>query len=418
MRTAWRILALATVLLGHPLALAQGLPAPEPAAPGATDAPPRPFVLVPLIDVSPNSGASFGAIPTWLQTNDEGQITRIVAPDVNHSPNFGFGGHARILSYPSEDAQWSFVAGGQERVERLVDYEVQTGRLRDTRWAFDGSVIYDREGSPRFFGIGNRTPQSHETNYTAQQRLLRGSLRLNLNHQMQFAYTLRVRGFDVLPGTLDGVDSIETRFPTLAGLGNINEILHRLQFSYDTRDDPTVPRHGAAWTVYGGIASADGIIGSALYRDLGFDWREIWSPGPGDSVAAHISTRYLAGSAVVPFWSLSAIGGDQGELGDSQALRGYGSARYLDRDGFVANLELRHRILALDLFATHIEVELTPFIDVGDVFASSRTSPLHDLHHVVGLGFRGIARPFIVGYVDFGYGSQGVAAFTGINYPF
>jgi hypothetical protein len=36
----------------------------------------------------------------------------------------------------------------------------------------------------------------------------------------------------------------------------------------------------------------------------------------------------------------------------------------------------------------------------------------------VGLGFRGIARPFIVGYVDFGYGSQGVAAFTGINYPF
>jgi hypothetical protein len=37
---------------------------------------------------------------------------------------------------------------------------------------------------------------------------------------------------------------------------------------------------------------------------------------------------------------------------------------------------------------------------------------------VYGLGFRGIARPFVVGYVDIGYGSEGIAAFTGLNYPF
>jgi hypothetical protein len=44
--------------------------------------------------------------------------------------------------------------------------------------------------------------------------------------------------------------------------------------------------------------------------------------------------------------------------------------------------------------------------------------PLSRLHSVGGIGVRGIARPFVVGYVDFGYGNEGLAVFTGINYPF
>jgi len=44
--------------------------------------------------------------------------------------------------------------------------------------------------------------------------------------------------------------------------------------------------------------------------------------------------------------------------------------------------------------------------------------PIHGLHKVAGVGFRGIARPSVVGYVDIGYGSDGAAVFTGINYPF
>ena len=68
--------------------------------------------------------------------------------------------------------------------------------------------------------------------------------------------------------------------------------------------------------------------------------------------------------------------------------------------------------------STSIDVEVTPFIDVGRVFSRTSTLPLGQLHRVYGVGFRGIARPFVVGYVDIGYGSEGVAAFTGLNYPF
>jgi hypothetical protein len=62
--------------------------------------------------------------------------------------------------------------------------------------------------------------------------------------------------------------------------------------------------------------------------------------------------------------------------------------------------------------------ELAPFLDVGRVFHQIDTNPLSALHPVGGLGFRGIAAPFVVGYVDMGYGSEGVAFFSGVNYPF
>jgi hypothetical protein len=40
------------------------------------------------------------------------------------------------------------------------------------------------------------------------------------------------------------------------------------------------------------------------------------------------------------------------------------------------------------------------------------------VHSVGGVGFRAIAEPFVVGYVDVGYGGEGAAVFSGINYPF
>ncbi len=44
--------------------------------------------------------------------------------------------------------------------------------------------------------------------------------------------------------------------------------------------------------------------------------------------------------------------------------------------------------------------------------------PVTDLHPVGGVGFRAIAEPFVVGYVDIGWGGEGAAVFSGINYPF
>jgi hypothetical protein len=400
-------------------------PAPGPITPPANpptgfwrwfDPSTAPFIPVPLIGVDPDSGTTLGLIPTWVHTDENQEINRIIAPDVLYNPYFGFGVHGRVYGYSSKDEQWSVVTGIKERVEREFDAEYQRGRLRGDLWSFNTSLIFDRSGVPRFYGVGNETPKSAETNYTNQQERAQLQVGLNVNHAWQLLYTARLQVVDVLPGTLNKIASIETRFVDV--LGTNKQFLNRLSINYDSRDDLTVPSRGMLLVAYAGLASSDGLLNDSMYSEVGGDGRGFWLIAPDTILAAHMALRYLPTSHDVPFWALSGIGGGESVIGGEQPLRGWGAGRFYDRDSFSSSVELRRKVHTFDTTSTSIDLEVTPFIDVGRVFARTSSLPFDQLHKVVGVGFRGIARPFVVGYVDIGYGSEGVAAFTGLNYPF
>ena len=437
-RRALRVLVvLLGTLAGSAIAQLPPTTAPQPAAPVPPEtplpapplaAPPTglarwlnpataPFLPVPEIATDPNGGTTLGILPVWLRADDAHQIDRIIAPDLLHNSYFGYGFHARLYAYPSEDQQWSVVAGAKERVEREFDAEYQIGRSRHSRWSFTGSLISDRDGTPRFYGIGNHTAESAQTSYIAQQQLARGQIGWNLSRAWQVAYTVRARIVDVLPGTLPGIDSIQQRFGT-AVLGNGREFLHRLSLIYDTRDDLTIPRRGMQLIAYAGAASSDAFLTESIYKEAGVDGRLFWPVFHNTVLAAHIALRYFLSDHNAPFWALSTLGGEVSAVGGEQPLRGFGAGRFTDRDAYSTTLELRHNLFSFDAVTTRVDIEITPFVDAGRVFRDASTFPLSHVHPVGGIGFRGIARPFVVGYVDIGYGSEGTAIFTGINYPF
>jgi Omp85 superfamily domain len=392
---------------------------PPPAKPGWTrwfNPATAPFIPVPEIAVDPDSGTTIGLIPTIVTTDANHNVSRIIAPDILYNPYFGFGVHARIYSYTSADEQWSIVSGIKEKVERKFDGEYQIGRTREDRWSINYSLIYDRDGTPRFYGIGNQSRLGAETNYIGQQDFGQVQIGLNLNHIWQILYTVHYKVLDVLPGTLDDVASIQTRFP--GTLGTNKQLLNRLSLVYDTRDDLAVPTHGMKWVVYVGAAAKQGLVNDSSYSEAGLDGRGIFPLDANTVLAAHVSLRYLPTARDVPFWALSGIGGGQSEVGGEQPLRGFGAGRFYDRNSFSGTLEVRRKVYAFDAVTTKLDIEVAPFVDFGRVFASTSADPLSHLHPVVGVGFRGIARPFVVGYVDIGYGSEGAAVFTGLNYPF
>jgi hypothetical protein len=109
-----------------------------------------PFIAIPDITTDPNSGTTVGIIPTWLATDEDHDIRRIIAPDVIHNPYFGYGMHARIYAYPSSDEQWSITAGVKQRVERSFIAQFQDGRLRNSRWSISTVLLYEtlRPGPP------------------------------------------------------------------------------------------------------------------------------------------------------------------------------------------------------------------------------------------------------------------------------
>ncbi len=380
-----------------------------------------PVIPIPEIDEDPYSGTTLGVIPTYLVTNDEGDISKIIAPDVIYNQYFGWGARGRIFSYPSDNTQWSLVGGGKQRVESEFDGEYAAGILRQDLWSFNASVVYDRDGSPHFYGVGNETHLFRQTNYTDQQKYIQTTVGLNLTHVWQLGYTFRARTVDITPGHLTNIPSIQTLYPTTTLNAERQEILNRLLVTYDTRDNVVVPTRGSEWVVYGGAASSAGLLNASLYSEFGLDGRNFWSL-PDDAVlAVHVALRYMPESYStrdIPFWALSSVGGDQSIIGGDQLLRGFGSGRFVDRDSSSASIEYRKRITSIDAFSTQIGLELTPFVDTGEVFHQMGDDPVADLHKVFGIGLRGIALPFVVGYLDVGRGSEGTAIFTGLNYPF
>jgi outer membrane protein assembly factor BamA len=377
-----------------------------------------PFIPVPEIATDPNGGTTLGLLPVWLKTDDNNEISQIIAPDVLHNRYFGWGAHARIYSYSSTDEQWSVQGGIKERVEREFDAEYQIGRERETPWSIAYSVIYDRSGTPRFYGIGNRTKQGAETSFTNSQELAQVNVGFNVTHAWQILYTSRLQVVDVLPGALQGVPSIGTRFEDVTGLGTNKLFRNRLSLIYDTRNDLTVPTQGFEVIGYSGAASQNGLLNDSMYSEAGADARGYWPVAERTILAAHSAIRYLLSTQNVPFWALPSLGGGDSEVGGAQVLRGFGEGRFYGRNSFASTVELRRTVLTFNSGGTNIDVEVSPFVDVGRVFERSGTFPLGSLHQVYGVGFRGIAKPFVVGHVDIGYGTEGVAVFTGLNYPF
>jgi len=336
-------------------------PPPGPAKPTWTkwfNPETAPFIPVPEIAQDPNSGLTLGLIPTWVSTDENHNVSRIIAPDIIYNPNFGVGVHGRIYSYSSGDEQWSVVTGIKERVEREFDAEYQIGRLREGLWSINYSLVYDRDGTTRFYGIGNQTHERDQTNYTDQQEFGEVQVGLNFNHTWQLLYTLRLQSVDVLPGTLNDVPSINTRFPQT--LGTNREFLNRLSLVYDTRDDPTVPTRGMKWVLYVGASAKDGLVNDSSYSEAGIDGRGVWPVAPDTVLAGHMSLRYLPTVNEIPFWAMSDIGGGESVIGGEQPLRGFGAGRFYDRDSFSTTLELRHKVFTFDAVTTLLDIESSP----------------------------------------------------------
>jgi hypothetical protein len=376
-----------------------------------------PFIPIPEVGTDPDSGTTLGFLPVFLGTDAHKEIRQIIAPDIIYDPNFGLGARGRIFGYPSDDTEWSVVGGLKERVEQEFDGLYTTGLTRENDWSFSIQAVYDRNGTRRFYGIGNESSLNNETTYVGQLAYLEGRIGWNANHAWQFAYTARPRFVDIGAGVLDTVPSIQTRFPVVGHLGAQHDFLNMISVTYDTRDSLNMPTRGVEFVGYAGFSNA-ALAGSASYTLLGADARSFWPITEKLVIASHAALRYLPSDKNAPFWALSSLGGDRSVMAGQQPLRAFGADRFIDRNSFSASIELRYRVLDLQLFTTNVSIELAPFAEIGRVFHEMDDNPLTSLHSVGGLGFRAIARPSIVGYVDVGYGSEGGAVFSGISYPF
>jgi len=376
-----------------------------------------PFIPVPEIATDPNGGTTGGVLAAVLYTDSKNQITDIFAPDIESNTTLGPGGTFRYLSYPSEDTNWYVTAGGQVKIQRRVDIDYQTGRTHKDWWSFEGRLFWEKDPTERFFGVGNDTRLGNETNYTTNQIYAQGVFGLNFTEDLQLALNVRPRRVRIDKGGFNNLPSIFHLFPHQKGIDGGSEVPGQLVLAYDTRDSLEVPRNGGLAQLYFGVAERP-FLSSVSYTRFGGELRRFYALNDKVTLAGHVFIEYNPSGNETPFWSMARLGGQESLLTDQETLRGYGAGRYVDNCSAVANAEVRTRVWDHDIFGTHGVLEIAPFLDIGRVAHNINFDPFSDTHTVGGVGFRGIAEPFVVGFVDVGYGGEGVAVFSGINYPF
>ena len=376
-----------------------------------------PFIPVPEVSTDPNGGVTYGVLPVWLFTDEKNEISSILAPDINSNSTLGPGGSFRYLAYPSSDVNWYVVAGAQETIARKVDLDYQTGREHKKWWSFEGRFFFEKDPTERFYGLGNNSHYGNQTNYTTEQLYGQAIFAINLSDEWQLSLMERPRYVRIQEGGFNSVASIFQLFPHQKGINGGSELLQQPMLQYDSRDSVDIPRSGTLGRIYYGNAQR-GFGSSFSYNRFGAELRQYLSIGQRITLAGHLFTEYEPAGNEMPFWSQARLGGDESLLTDQETLRGYGTSRFIDNNLFVMNLEVRTRVWDKDVFGTHGILELAPFAEAGRVGHEMSYNPFEDLHPVGGIGFRGIAEPFVVGYVDIGWGGEGAAVFSGINYPF
>jgi hypothetical protein len=378
-----------------------------------------PFDLFPVPEVStnPNGGVVYGILLAFLFKDQQNEIKSILAPDLNNDTALGPGGTVRYFAYPSADTQWYALAGAQERIARTVDLSYATGRTHENWFSLEGRLFFERDPTERFFGIGNDSRLGGESNYTTEQVYVRGKFGWNLTHKLQVAVVARPRYLRVLKGAFTTIPQTTQMYPNVKGVGGGSEIYGELRASYDTRDSVDIPHEGGLALAYVGTAQRV-LFSSSSYNRFGVDLHHYWPLNSRMVFAAHAYLQYTPAGNEAAFWEMARLGGEASELYDEETLRGYGAGRYTDNNESVANFELRTRVFEMTIMHTTGVFEIAPFVDAGRVFHDMSGDPIASLHPVGGIGFRGIAEPFVVGYVDVGMGGEGPAVFAGINYPF
>ncbi len=385
------------------------------------------FIPIPEIITDPNEGNTIGLLAVLLFLDEKDQIQYMLAPDLRYNETKGVFPTFRFFGYPSPQRRYSVVLG--KSTTRDEDYELEyTDRsLWDGRGFVLASFLHEADSTERFFGFGNdsREERPHprrpsgpgnlggESNYTDLDTQAQVTPGVWVLPYANLSYRMRIRSYDIERGQVHKIPFIANAHPETRGRGLEGGVFwaHQLALTYDSRDSTDIPTHGALGVLY--TEFTDKTIGSASsFVKFGADWRD-FIPLRKDNpiLALHALANYTSGDRDTPFWELSSLGG-------RRALRGFGSHRFIDFNRSLASAELRTRVYQRRLFGVNLEIEVAPFTEAGQVFRHVTDSPVDDPHFVYGVGFRGVVRPQIVGFVDIGRGSEGNAIFTGIDYPF
>lgn len=371
------------------------------------------MVRLPIIDTDPNRGVTVGFMPIWvIQEKGTDRIEHIHAPSITYNKVFGPIPTYRYYYYPTETSTLNMRASLSTQEEREAFGLFEDENFLGRRLVFSYKIQYNVDGAKRFYGLGPDSPKSSEANYVEDILQSKVSAGMPIRRESRWKvhannnlFALRMKN-----GRTPNLAPFPRTFPGVAPVRRQQTNELGLRLDYDTRDHGVTTGRGAyvnaAWS-----SSVRGLASAQDYSRYGLDGRVFypWPRNPGRVTAAQ--ARYDQVLGTPPFWLQPSLGG-------KYSLRAYGEGRYVDRGALALNLEQRFTLWKVKMAGVTTELETAPFVGMGTVFDNPGRMARRYFRPVVGLATRAVAKPQVVGSLDFGVGREGLAAFMDINYSF
>jgi outer membrane protein assembly factor BamA len=367
------------------------------------------FVPLPIFTTDPNERQTYGALLAIIDAQ-EGAFRSLIVPYVTYNELLGTAGSVHYERFFSDRAK--FDTDVSQSTENQAFYRLRYADLTlpDPRYLFEGFGVYENDRTARFFGIGAQSFEGNETNYTLRQVGGEITVGRRLRPALTASLTERLRSVAIRRGAVNSLPFMKDVFTDVPGEDGSFVWAHRLALTYDSRNSLMTPTEGRFGQVF--VEIADEAIGSqASFVRYGLQGRWVW-PHLGDRLVMAVRglLERVTGSDV-PFFELSDLGGDE-------TLRGFGENRFLDEGRVLFNVEERIKVFHIDYGEVRTDIELAVFTDLGRVFKSFSDLGSGKIQAVIGGGIRFLAASQIVAKIDVGVGSEGLAIFTGLDYPF
>ncbi len=372
------------------------------------------FLNLPVIDTDPNRGTTLGLLAIWvIPGKDSDRIEHIHAPSLTYNRHFKTIPTYRYYYYPTGTASFSFRASVSELSEREVFALYEDKYLLGSQFDFYFRGQYNVDGSNRFFGFGPDSAKSNESDYTEDYLGYDVALGLPIISE-ETHWRIRALnhfvGEKFYGGKISTIHDITEVFPGLVVDHRQQDNESRATLEYDSRDSAVTTSRGAYLNTFIGW-SVDSFASAFDYTRYGMDARYFypWGTAINQTTAARVKYDQVLGDA--PFWLQSRLGGKYSQ-------RAYGDGRFIDRGALTSTLEQRFIVHQIKLSGVTTQFEVAPFIGLGEAFDNPQKAAARYARPVYGTAFRAIARPQVVGSVDFGIGQEGLAVFMDINYSF
>lgn len=370
------------------------------------------YFVIPAVATAKNDGTDVGVIVPFIFADEEGRVTKIIAPMYINNEFLGNRGTINLFWYPARGDAFKLIASYTEVIERKFVFDFQRLLLEGGKYSLEGNVGFFKNATARFFGIGPETSQAQETNYTDRELLGSITAGIYVGPGRRVLLTERLRNVEIQPGGVPDLPFTQSVFPSIKGMGGGTVLGHRLALLDDTRDDALTPTTGRYFNMYIELAQSLTVGSVTTFSHYGAEYKTLI---PDETKKYTFVFRAMinatVGGEAIPFFERSSLGGQN-------TLRGFGVGRFVDNHALVLNFEERIQLFHLRVFGTVAEVEVAPFYDVGKVTDTFRYRALSQYQSNPGIGFRAIARPNVVGRVDVATGNEGQAVFAGLDFPF